>query len=395
MLNSLHSTAITNSTVVVRTDYNVPMDGIEIADHSRILQSLPTIKLLLEKSNTVVILSHLGRPGGIDKTCSLRPIADYLRKILPNIKVHFFEESIYNAKPFLEKNVKPGDICLLENIRFYPEEETCDPSFSKLLASLGDIFINDAFSVSHRKHASVYGISQHLPSYSGFSLQREVEEIDNFLAESESPKTCIIGGAKVSTKLPLIKNLISKVDIMVCGGAIGVSFAIEKYCKNRKFYNKNQYSDEINFALKFAEENGVDLICPVDFVGLLDEKIVHLDAETDNLEGAFIYDIGQKSVEEIKTKIFNSKTVLWNGPVGKFEDDDFAYGTKCIAEIVTDATSRGIVRSIVGGGDTFAAINKFMCADKVSYASTSGGAFLEYLEGKQLPGILAVSTKTT
>ncbi len=391
MLNSLYSEDITGSKVIIRTDYNVPMNGAEITDHSRILQSIPTIKFLLEKSNSVIIVSHLGRPGGIDKTCSLHPIAEYLMKALKGVRVHFFDESIYNAKPFIDDNVKPGDICILENIRFYPEEEACDVTFSKLLASFGDIFVNDAFSVSHRKHASVYGISQHLPSYAGFSLQREVEEIDNFLAGSESPKTCIIGGAKVSTKLPLIRNLLSKVDIMVCGGAIGASFAREKYRNNSQSYEKNQYSDEINYVLELTKEQNVDFVCPVDFAGLRDGKVVQLDTETDNFDNVFIYDIGPKSVKEIESKIFNSKTVLWNGPVGKFEDDDFAYGTKCIAEIVAEATNRGIVRSIVGGGDTFAAINKFMCTDRISYASTSGGAFLEYLEGKQLPGILAVS----
>lgn len=391
MLNNLSNLNIKGKTVIIRVDYNVPLDSdFKIVDDTRIIQSLPTILYCLKEEAKVILISHLGRPGGEDLRYSLRPIHEYLVKTLPSSRVHFFCDSIYNAKSFIDSCVKQGEICLLENIRFYPEEESCSEAFSHLLASLGDVFINDAFSVSHRKHASIYGVSKYLPSCAGFLLFNEVKHIDDFLNIAESPKMCIIGGAKVSTKLPLVKNLLDKVDIIVCGGGIGCYFAKVKYGFSSENLDESYFS-EVRNVLQKAEEKGVNIIIPSDFCGLINNEISFFDVSDCDLEKKYIYDIGPETVKNICSEIKKCKTVLWNGPVGKFEEEPFEYGTKAIAETIVSSTADGFIKSIVGGGDTIAAINKFVGTQGISYASTSGGAFLEYLEGKSLPGIIAVS----
>lgn len=390
MLNDLSKAGLCNKTVLIRVDYNVPFENGQISDDTRIIQSLPTILYCLKQGAKVVLISHFGRPGGIDKMYSLAPIAEYLSKILPSNKIHFFEETIYEAKQFISSCVKVGEICLLENIRFYPEEESCNEEFSKLLASLGNIFINDAFSVSHRKHASTYGVSKFIDSYAGLALANEVLEIDHFINGAKSPKMCIIGGAKVSTKLPLIKNLVDKVDIIVCGGGIGISFAKVKYNSNIKSVG-DSYFEEAKIVIDKAAQVGTKLLIPYDFCGLIDNEVSFFDIHSELPKDVSIYDIGPESAQKICNEIFRCKTVLWNGPVGKFEEKSFATGTQKIAKAVASATADGSIKSIIGGGDTVAAVNKFGYSENISYISTSGGAFLEYLEGRELPGIKAVS----
>lgn len=390
MLNDLSKADFYNKTVLIRVDYNVPFENGQISDDTRIIQSLPTILRCLKQGAKVVLISHFGRPGGIDKTYSISPIAEYLSKILPSNKIHFFGEAIYEAKQFIDSCVKAGEVCLLENIRFYPEEENCDEKFSKLLASLGDAFINDAFSVSHRKHASTYGIVNFIESYAGLALANEVSEIDHFLNEAKSPKMCIIGGAKVSTKLPLIKNLVDKVDVIVCGGGIGTAFAKVKYNTNIRGLG-DDYCDEAKIVIDKATQLGTKLLIPHDFCGLIGDEVSFFDIHSELPKDVSVYDVGPEFTRDVCAEIVKCKTILWNGPVGKFEEKSFADGTQKIARAVANATADGSIKSIVGGGDTVAAVNKFGYSKNISYISTSGGAFLEYLEGKELPGIKAVS----
>jgi len=382
MLRNIKDIDVEGKRVVVRVDYNVPIVDSEITDDSRIYQSLDTILYLLKKNAKIILISHLGRPNGkYDSNLSLNIVAEKISQILPSVKLEFIKGDIDDNTKIIIENSCESKIFLLENVRFNPGEESGDEEFAKNIASLGDVFINDAFSVSHRDHASVSKLAKLLPSAAGFSLAKEAKSIQEFLDSAEHPKVCIIGGAKVSTKLPLIRNILDKVDKVVLGGGVGVSFAIVANGLNAiDPFKSFSYANEILDLV-----NSDKIYIPEDFCGVEDDKLF-IANKFNNIAGA-LYDIGPKSIEKIKGFISNAKTVLWNGPVGKFEDDRFTVGSLEIAKSIAINTAKNNIKSIIGGGDTIAAINSFKLNNCATYTSTSGGAFLEFLEGKKLPGL--------
>jgi len=389
---SVKDLSIKGKKVFVRVDFNVPFDeDMKITDDTRIRSSLPTIKYILEQGGIPVIASHLGRPKGkVNPKMSLVPVARRLTELLHR-KVIFAPDCVGDEVKKLAKGLKQGDILLLENTRFHPEEKNNDPNFSRELASLADFYVNDAFGSAHRAHASVAGIASYFDEPAcGFLMEKEIEYLEDTLKNPQRPLLAIIGGAKVSTKIGVIKNLLNNVDNLVIGG--GMCFTFYK----AKGYNigKSLCEDEFIDVAKELLDN-TKIYLPVDvLIARAPEQgnlIENVDASVipDDYCGV---DIGEKAKQDIVEFIKKAKTIVWNGPMGIFEIDDFSKGTEAVANAVADATSGGAI-SIVGGGDTVAALSKFDLRDKVSHASTGGGASLEYLEGKELPGIKILKEK--
>lgn len=389
---SVKDLAINGKKVFVRVDFNVPFDeDMKITDDTRIRSSLPTIKYILEQGGIPVIASHLGRPEGkVNPKMSLAPVARRLTELLHR-KVIFAPDCIGDEVKKLAEGLKQGDILLLENTRFHPEEKNNDPNFSRELASLADFYVNDAFGSAHRAHASVAGIASYFDEPAcGFLMEKEIEYLEDTLKNPQRPLLAIIGGAKVSTKIGVIKNLLNNVDNLVIGG--GMCFTFYK----AKGYNigKSLCEDEFIDVAKELLDN-TKIYLPVDvLIARAPEQgnlIKNVDASIipDDYCGV---DIGEKAKQDIVEFIKKAKTIVWNGPMGIFEIDDFSKGTEAVANAVADATVGGAI-SIVGGGDTVAALSKFDLRDKVSHVSTGGGASLEYLEGKELPGIKILKEK--
>ncbi len=380
---------VKNKTVLLRLDLNVPIAEKVIRDDTRILLCLPFIKKLIQKKAKIIILSHLGRPKGQKlPELSLKPIYKYLKKKL-NTNVYFFmgdlDEDTKNKFSYLRE----GEVILLENIRFFKEENDNDEIFSKKLASLCDIYINDAFSCSHRKQASIHKIVKFVKkSYAGPLLKKEIEAIDLIINQKKSPLTCIIGGSKISTKINVINSLIKKVDNLVIVGAMANNFLAFKGFKIGCSLVEENTETLIRNIYEIGEYENCNILIPEDckvgreFAG----KAVNKSLE-DIQENEMILDIGNKTVEKICEKIDRSKTVLWNGPAGYFENDSFKDGTISIAKRISDNTKNKSLISILGGGDTLSAINKSKEKLLFTHLSTAGGAFLEYLEGKDLPGL--------
>jgi len=384
---------VTGKKVLVRVDFNVPLDEYQnITDDTRIEAALPTINFLLKHNAAVILMSHLGRPKGEDKsTFSLEPVAKRLEEIIGK-KVQFTHDCIGEEAKRAAENLKPGEILLLENTRFHPEEKKNDPEFAKELASLGDIFVNDAFGTAHRAHASNVGVAEYIPSVLGFLVEKEIEFLNKALINPQKPYTAILGGAKVSDKIDLIKQLLDKADSILIGGAMMYTFLKALGYKVGKSLVED---DKIPAALEImerAKKKGISLYLPEDTVVAKEMAegaefhSVPIDAIPDNMIGL---DIGILTVRKYAEIIKLSKTVIWNGPMGMFEISSFSHGTKGIARAV--AACPGI--TIIGGGDSAAAIEKFGFADKVSHISTGGGASLEYLSGKELPGIAIIPDK--
>ena len=384
---------VTGKKVLVRVDFNVPLDEYQnITGDTRIEAALPTINFLLKHNAAVILMSHLGRPKGEDKsTFSLEPVAKRLEEIIGK-KVQFTHDCIGEEAKRAAENLKPGEILLLENTRFHPEEKKKDPEFAKELASLGDIFVNDAFGTAHRAHASNVGVAEYIPSVLGFLVEKEIEFLNKALINPQKPYTAILGGAKVSDKIDLIKQLLDKADSILIGGAMMYTFLKALGYKVGKSLVED---DKIPAALEImerAKKKGVSLYLPEDTVVAKEMAegaefhSVPIDAIPDNMIGL---DIGILTVRKYAEIIKLSKTVIWNGPMGMFEISSFSHGTKGIARAV--AACPGI--TIIGGGDSAAAIEKFGFADKVSHISTGGGASLEYLSGKELPGIAIIPDK--
>ena len=378
--------------VIVRVDLNVPMKNGSITEISRIVKILPTLKLLIEKEAKIVILSHIGRPKGkIVNGMSLEPISKKLSDLL-NIEVLFNKNEI-NEKTLVEINKIPnGSVMMMENIRFYEKEEKNDDSFSKKISNLGDVYVNDAFSCSHRAHSSIEGITKYIPSYCGLQFIEEINALKKITSKITKPITCIIGGSKISTKIKIISNLIKNFDNIIIVGGMGNAMLKNIGINIGKSMCDDGYKDLVGEILKKSKTHNCKIYYPFDVVvskELNGSGAIKEVNEVNNDE--MILDIGPKTIASIKNVIDNSNTVLWNGPAGYFENPNFANGTKEILEIVANRKSKGKIYAVAGGGETVAVINKFNKLNSFNFVSTAGGAFLEYLEGKELPGIKALN----
>ena len=378
--------------ILLRLDLNVPLENGKISDTTRIDKILPTLNFLIKQKTKIIIISHVGRPKGKKvKELSLKPIGEDLRKKL-NVRVKLISENIYDIKnkDYLEKFDE--EILILENIRFYPEEEKNDYRFAKHLASLGDVYVNDAFSCSHRAHASIHQISKYLPSFSGLQLDLEVAALNKIITEITKPITCIIGGSKISTKIDIIKNLIPKFDNIIIVGGMANNF-IEYFGNNIgksiKEKNCNQIIEEI---ISLSKKKKCKIIYPEDVLVSKNLSGSSKKKELNEiLPDEMILDIGPKTINKIIDIIDNTKTILWNGPAGYFENPNFANGSIKIANKIIKNNKSNKIFSVVGGGDTVSLLNNLNVVGNFNFVSTAGGAFLEYLEGKKLPGITALN----
>ncbi|MBI2638460.1 phosphoglycerate kinase [Candidatus Peregrinibacteria bacterium] len=390
MLRTLkHIKNLKGKRVLLRVDFNVPIDKRGVTDDTRIRETLPTIKFLLRKKAKVIVMTHLGRPEGhVVDSLKLDAVAACLKKLLGK-KVEKLHNCVGKAVEAAVKKMKEGEIFLLENIRFHPEEEACDPKFVKALAKLGDIFVNDAFAACHRKHASVYGVAKHLPAYAGFLVEREIKFLTPLLSKFAKPLTLVVGGAKVDTKIGLLKNFFGKADYILIGGALANTFlAAEGFDIGKSLFEPNKL-ETARELLMLAEKRGQHIVLPHDAI-VADEVTEYaktLDLPLEDIEGNMkILDVGSKTRGHFTDIIKASKTVIWNGPMGLYEFTPFASGTKAVAQ--TLAGLKGKTKTYVGGGDTIDALKRCnIQPKKFTFVSTGGGAMLEFLEGKKLPGI--------
>lgn len=385
-----------NEKALIRVDFNVPLDKeYNITDNTRIRAAIPTIKKILSDGGSVILMSHLGRPkeGPVEKY-SLKHLVDHIAKLL-DTNVKFAEDCIGEQAKQLASALKPGEVLLLENLRFYKEEEKGDPAFAKKLAALGTVYVNDAFGTAHRAHASTAVIAENFPGkkFFGYVMANEIANADKVLLHAEKPFTAIMGGAKVSDKILIIEQLMNLVDNLLIGG--GMAFTFVK-ATGGSIGSSLVEEDKLDLALSIidkAKAKNVKLILPVDAI-IADKFDANANAKDCNIneipDGWMGLDIGPKSEKLFNDAIAQSKTILWNGPAGVFEFEKFSHGTKSVAKAIAAATANGAF-SLIGGGDSAAAISKFNLTDKVSYVSTGGGALLEYIEGKELPGVVAIN----
>ena len=386
-----------NQKALVRVDFNVPLDDqFNITDDTRMRATIPTIEKILDDNGSVILMSHLGRPkGGPEDKFSLKHLLPHLKELLPGTEVLFADDCVGGDAQQKAKELKPGEVLLLENLRFHKEEEKGDKAFAKKLSELGDVYVNDAFGTAHRAHASTAVIAQFFggdKKMFGLLMNAEIINADKVLNSSEKPFTAILGGAKVSDKIGIIENLLQKADNIIIGGGMAYTFL---KAQGKEIGNSLCEEDKLDLAneiLSKAKEKKVVIYLPVDSVAA--DKFAE-DANTkmvdnDHIEkGWMALDIGSETIKAFSKVIMESKTILWNGPMGVFEMKKFQEGTKAVAEAIAAATQNDAY-SLVGGGDSVAAVNEFNLADKVSYVSTGGGALLEYFEGKELPGIKAI-----
>lgn len=393
-MKTLNDFDFKNKKAIIRVDFNVPLDeNFNVTDATRIEAAKPTIDAILAQGGSVILMSHLGRPKGTEEKYSLKHILKTASEIL-GVEVKFAENCVGELAQNAAKDLKPGEVLLLENLRFHNEEEAGDVNFAKELASLGDIYVNDAFGTAHRAHASTTIIAQFFPNDKCFGtlLAKEIESLNKVLKNSEKPVTAVLGGSKVSSKITVIENILDKVDHMIIGGGMTFTFVKaqggkigESICED----DKQELALEI---LRLAKEKGVQVHIPVDVIAADDfsntanTQIVDVTAIPDGWQGL---DAGPKSLENFKKVILESKTILWNGPLGVFEMESFSKGTIALGDYIAESTQNGAF-SLVGGGDSVAAVKQFGFEDKMSYVSTGGGAMLEMLEGKILPGIAAI-----
>ena len=379
---------------VIRVDFNVPLDdNFNVTDDTRIVAAKPTIDKILKDGGSAILMSHLGRPKGKEEKYSLKHIVAKTSEVL-GVNVKFVNDCIGAEAEQAAADLKPGEVLLLENLRFYNEEEAGDENFAKKLADLGDIYVNDAFGTAHRAHASTTIIAKFFPENKCFGslLAKEIESLNKVLNDSKKPVTAVLGGSKVSSKITVIENILDKVDHMIIGG--GMTFTFIK-AQGGKIGDSICEDDKLDLALEImakAKEKNVQLHLPVDVVAAdafsndANTKITDVNAIPDGWQGL---DAGPKSLENFKKVILDSKTILWNGPLGVFEMENFSKGTIELGNFIAEATEKGAF-SLVGGGDSVAAVKQFGLEPKMSYVSTGGGAMLEMLEGKTLPGIAAI-----
>ena len=385
---------VNSKKVLVRCDFNVPIDSEtgKITDNRRIRAALPTIQYLLDHNAKVILCSHLGRPKGeFNLKYSLKPVAEELSKLL-NKDVKLAKDVIGESAKGLTSNMKEGDIVLLENVRFHKEEEQNDPEYSKALASMAEIYVNDAFGTAHRAHSSTTGVADYLPAVSGFLIEKELEFLGGALENPKHPFVAILGGAKVSDKIGVIENLLDKVDTLIIGGGMAYTFYKAQGHHIGTSICEEDKLDLAKSILEKAQEKGVKLLLPVDnhvsseYSNNGEEKMVD---STEIPDGFMGLDIGPKTIEKFEEAVKDAKTVVWNGPLGVCEFDKFATGTKAVATMLSKLDAI----TIIGGGDSAAAIEKLGLADKMTHISTGGGASLEFLEGKTLPGIACLQDK--
>lgn len=394
---TLKDVELKGKTVLMRVDFNVPIKDGKIGDDNRIVQALDSINYVVEHGAKLILTSHLGRPGGEpSKEFSLKPVADHLATLV-DVPVHFSEDCIGEKAEKAIKAAKHGEIILLENVRFHPEEKKNDATFAMKLATHADLFVNDAFGSSHRAHASVAGVTEFLqPSVSGFLLEKEIQYLEDSVNSPSRPFVAILGGAKVSDKIGVIENLLTKVDTIIIGG--GMTYTFFK-AKGLPVGNSLVEDDKVKLAgdlMKKADEAGINFMLPIDSVVAKEFKndAEHKVVDQDGIEeGWMALDIGPQSSIAFSNRIRSARTVLWNGPMGVFEMENFADGTFTVAQALADATAENRAITIIGGGDSAAAIKKAGLQDKVSHVSTGGGASLEYLEGKELPGVASLTDK--
>lgn len=385
---------VTGKKVLVRCDFNVPLDKEtgKITDNRRIRAAIPTIEYLIDHNAKVILCSHLGRPKGeFNLKYSLKPVAEELSKLLGK-EVKLAKDVIGEDAEKLTSEIKEGEVVLLENVRFHKEEEENDPEFAKKLASFAEIYVNDAFGTAHRAHASTAGVADYLPAVSGFLIEKELEFLGNALDNPERPFVAILGGAKVSDKIGVIENLLDKVDTLIIGGGMAYTFYKAQGHSIGTSICEEDKIDLANDILNKAKEKNVEILLPIDNHVSAEYSNEAEDKYIDSVEipeGFMGLDIGPKTIELFKNTIKNAKTVVWNGPLGVTEFSKFEEGTKAIAEALAETEAV----TVIGGGDSAAAVEKFGLADKMTHISTGGGASLEFLEGKVLPGIACLNNK--
>lgn len=380
--------------VLVRVDFNVPLEGGQVSDDTRVKAAAPTIQYILDqKPKAVILMSHLGRPkDGPDPKYTLKPVAEVLEKYI-GAKVHFAEDTVGEKVEAALKDLPDGGVLLLENTRFYKGEEKNDAELAKKMAAFGDIFVNDAFGTAHRAHASNVGLSSHLTAVAGLLMEKEIDYLSNALESPKRPFVAIMGGAKVSDKIAVIEALLSKVDALLIGGGMANTFFL---AQGIKLGNSLVEQDAVDTAKRLLEAGGSKLVLPLDavigdkFADDASKQVIDISAGVP--DGWSIYDIGPKTQERFKRTLDGARTIVWNGPMGVFEMPNFAGGTLAVGEALAAETAKGAV-TIVGGGDSAAAIEQLGLADKITHLSTGGGASLEMLEGQELPGVVALKDK--
>ena len=390
MKKTLKSMDVSGKRVLMRADFNVPLDenGM-ITDEARIRAALPSITYILENGGKLILMSHLGRPKGEFKAeLSLKPVAEKLSSLLGK-EVKKLDDCVGEDVEEAVRGMKDGDIILLENLRFHPEEKKNDPVFAKQLASLGDVFIEDAFGTCHRAHASTVGVTKDLPSAAGFLVEKEIEYFEKVTKNPDKPFCLILGGAKVADKIPLIENMLDKIDYLLIGGAMAYTFLKSRHKGIGASRCEDGLADTVDRIFKLASEKKVSIFLPRDHIVA---KEIKPDAEVrtvdENIPDNWIgLDIGPKTIQNYEKVLEEAKTIVWNGPVGLFEMAPFSGGTCALAEFISKLDE---VTTVIGGGDTASAINQMNLGNKMSHMSTGGGASLEYLEGKELPGIAAL-----
>ncbi|MFT6844735.1 MAG: phosphoglycerate kinase [Flavobacteriales bacterium] len=394
-MQHIDSYSFKDKKALIRVDFNVPLnDALEVTDNTRIKAAIPTILKVLADGGSVILMSHMGRPKAIaEDKFSLKNIVNEVAKLV-NMPVKFVDDCIGEKAETAAKNLKSGEILLLENLRFYKQETTGTESFAKELASLGDVYINDAFGTAHRAHASTTVVAKFFPNDKmfGYLLNAEITSVSKVLSQGKPPITAIVGGAKVSSKIVIINNLMDAVQNIIIGGGMAYTFAKALGGNVGNSLIEDDFVETAKNILEKAKQKGVNIILPIDTLAANkfdNEATITTCDTTDIPDGYMGLDIGPKAIEAYVDCIEKSNTILWNGPMGVFEMENFRAGTKAIADAIVKATSKGGF-SLIGGGDSVAAINMFGLGSQVSHVSTGGGAMLEYLEGKELPGIAAI-----
>lgn len=395
---SVEDADVAGKRVLLRLDLNVPMvDGV-VTDATRIERVLPTVHLLLERGAKVIVLCHFDRPKGKRvPEMSLRPVAEEMSRLLPDVKLTFAGDCIGEEAENASRALGGGEVLFLENLRFHPGEEANDPEFVKALAALGDVYVNEAFSASHRAHASTEGLAHALPAFAGLLMAAEINALSSALEHPERPVAAVVGGAKVSTKIDVLDNLVRKFDAIVIGGGMANTFLHARGVGVGKSLCEAELADTAREILKAAAEEGCEILLPEDAVVAekLDYGVHHEVCGIDSVPAdQMILDVGPKTLKTLTAKLEGMKTLLWNGPLGAFEIAPFGAGTFALAREAARLTREGKLISIAGGGDTVAALNQAGVGHAFTYVSTAGGAFLEWLEGKELPGVAALRENT-